>query len=355
MKFLHIFFITYFCATATVYAVSTGESAYEVFELSNVGVGTAVSDTGTFIIKSPGNVGIGSSWPGEALDVFGDIRASNSGNIYGDGSMMTGATSVGWTQDGTYLYVTTASYNFGVGTTTPQGGFVITTGNVGIGTFSSGAPSGYFHVRADTGDLFKVEDADNVGIGTSMTSSTARLAVIGGNVGIGTILASNAALTVMSGNVGVGTWKPDGHFQVNNTSSGPFIVDVSGNVGIGIGTTGNVQSAFLVSNGVGIGTVSVGIGTVTAAGAGLVVKGGNLGIGSSFPGRTVDVQGGVRLRGQLVGLGTLSIGTVVVTAGNTACNTTCTGACLMGQNTGDANETITDCADAGADRCVCFQ
>ena len=46
-----------------------------------------------------------------------------------------------------------------------------------------------------------------------------------------------------------------------------------------------------------------------------------------------------------------NIGWSVVAGANTACNTTCTNACVFGQNTGDM--AIVDCANATADVCVC--
>jgi len=49
--------------------------------------------------------------------------------------------------------------------------------------------------------------------------------------------------------------------------------------------------------------------------------------------------------------GTGALGWAVVALANTACNSTCTHACVFGQNTGDM--TIVGCADAGADVCVC--
>lgn len=55
--------------------------------------------------------------------------------------------------------------------------------------------------------------------------------------------------------------------------------------------------------------------------------------------------------GNITSSGTTSIGWSVVAGANTACNTTCTNACVFGQNTGDM--AIVDCANATADVCVC--
>ena len=50
---------------------------------------------------------------------------------------------------------------------------------------------------------------------------------------------------------------------------------------------------------------------------------------------------------------TASLGWSTVNAANTACNTTCTFACVMGQDTDATNGPIIGCGDATADRCLC--
>ncbi len=69
--------------------------------------------------------------------------------------------------------------------------------------------------------------AGNVGISTT------------NSVGIGTSITTSSRLSVMGGNVGIGTWKPDDIFQVNSLSSktGSFHISNVGNVGINTSTT----------------------------------------------------------------------------------------------------------------------
>lgn len=55
--------------------------------------------------------------------------------------------------------------------------------------------------------------------------------------------------------------------------------------------------------------------------------------------------------GSITSTAATNIGWSVVAGANTACNTTCTNACVFGQNTADM--TIVDCASAVADVCVC--
>lgn len=59
----------------------------------------------------------------------------------------------------------------------------------------------------------------------------------------------------------------------------------------------------------------------------------------------------VTTSGSLLSTGTSSLGWGVVSGANTACNTTCTNACVFGQNTADMS--IVDCDTATADVCVC--
>ena len=46
----------------------------------NVGIGTWTAAGGSLIVKG-GNVGIGSAWPGQLLDVQGDLRILGNGSI----------------------------------------------------------------------------------------------------------------------------------------------------------------------------------------------------------------------------------------------------------------------------------
>ncbi len=50
---------------------------------------------------------------------------------------------------------------------------------------------------------------------------------------------------------------------------------------------------------------------------------------------------------------TSDLGWAVVAGADTACNTTCTSACVFGVNTAATEADIVDCADATADECLC--
>ena len=287
----------------------------------NVGIGTWAAGGGNLIVNGGGNVGIGSAWPGQRVDVNGTVRMTGltmsaspiSGYVLtasdsaGDTTWSSPGSVGGWVFVGNNLYNTNSGNvgintvngaNVGIGTSTPQGGFVVTNGNVGIGTW---APSQILEIGKQKVDITL---GGNVGIGTTVPTG---VEIEGQNVGIGTAFtggAGEAALTVMNGNVGIGTWIPAGLLQVNGLTNSPFTVTSGGNVGIGTITP---QSGFVVPfTNVGIGTWTaandlsivgqVAIGSTTYANAvapsnGMIVQ-GNVGIGTTTPQTSFSVVGG---------------------------------------------------------------
>ena len=131
----------------------------------NVGIGTWTAAGGNLIVNGGGNVGIGSAWPGRALDVNGTAR-------------MTGFTLTG---------------------NGANNGYVMVGNSVGIGTWMpvntlGGASSQW--ITTNVNDVY-LPNFGNVGIGTSATAG--------------------AALAVMNGNVGIGTWVPGMLLDVKGT------------------------------------------------------------------------------------------------------------------------------------------
>jgi len=318
---------------------------------------TSAAPSGGLIVQ--GNVGIGSTLPGQALDVTGTTRTQyfamsqngasanyvlTSVDTFGNATWSSlGGGISGWTVNTPYLYETSSTNNIGIGTTNPTG-FEIEGKNVGIGTaFTSSAA---------------LTVMSNVGIGTWVPAPGTTLDVEG--------TPSGHFYVTNSGNVGVGTWAPQATFQVAGGGNATdfqimraanqdyFFIKAPGGVSpiaANMGVNGGTAISVAVGNNVGIGTIApmaslaiwngsgnanVGIGTFIAAGGSLIVAEGNVGIGSAFPGQALDVVGTLRvLNGGSVGIGTAFTSTsgLTVMNGNVGIGTWIPGSALQVANT----------------------
>lgn len=320
---------------------------------------TTIGDSS--ITESGGNVGIGTTLSASRLDIQGGV---------GIGTSYAGYFSA----PSNSLIV---QGNVGIGTTTPQNSLSIVGGNVGIGTW---VPKSSLQVIG------------NVGIGTTL--STAAIEIGNGLLKISTagvitgvassvmnpnLLSQGVSGRVMVANSG-GTWTSTtissdatvgstGTLTIQDGAVDPTDTNFSTGGNIGIGTVARANSLSIQGN-VGIGTIvndpyvsvsapsggliaggNIGIGTWTADGGRLIVKGANVGIGSAWPGTQLDVVGTMRL------LGTGAGGFVIQSAGNQACTTTCTtGKAIMGFDQGTLGAVLPNIVsptDATADECLC--
>ncbi len=90
--------------------------------------------------------------------------------------------------------------------------------------------------------------------------------------------------------------------------------------------------------------------TVTSSGS--LTGSGSLRMRGSLSGSTLNVDNTVRFGSGIIVRRTQNIGWSIVSSANQACNTTCTNACVFGEDTSVIGSFV-DCADATADKCLC--
>ena len=238
--------------------------------------------------------------------------------------------------------------NVGIGTTAPAEILHTSTSGNNVGRFESTDATAYVQIN-DTADSFYLTTASQYGS-------------IGGNA---SVHANNLNISLTTGNVGIGTTSPDLKLDVTHATAGEYVAtfqNTGANLELKLGVTStsylNIQgqqinnsAAFNISlqadgGNVGIGTttpneklqlagnlnayapggIDAGLFASTAAGSTTIAlrssgvthfNGGNVGIGTTSPQRTLDVRGTglnifgsggnteIMLRGQVEGTGTV--------------------------------------------------
>jgi hypothetical protein len=348
---------------------------------------------------STGNVGIATSTPAYTLDVAGPVRSSSGGFIFPDGTVQTTAGGGGgggsqWVTNGTSIYYNGG--NVGLGTSTPGvaldvsqnkairvGNAILSSGGDrvhlsnhtwynGTAWQSDGAVGGLYQINGQQHlwwthngagiftNLMFLNESGNLGIGT--TSPTSRLHVNGGTIRLASTAgetpfqlysyANSHSLWLTSGNPATSEihlspayavdydrsialqYTPGttgaaggilniGQMSKNNAAfthgatalytngAERLRVNSAGNVGIGttapafkLDVTGQIRSSsggFVFPDGTVQTTASTGSGSQwTTSGANIYYNSGNVGVGTATPTSKLHVQGDGRVSGNLV-------------------------------------------------------
>ncbi len=258
---------------------------------------TGTTDTLKAIITQAGNVGIGSTVPGQVLDVSGNIRTRGTNELYfGDDNKAGILASAATTPDMKFLTNSaeimriTNGGNVGIGSITPGQKLDVqgTVRATGLAMSGQTPVSGYVLTATDSGGDTTWSTAGSVAAASGWTQSGTNVYTAGSNnVGIGTSDTSNGKLVVTGGNVGIGTTVPVSGLDVkpatnvaqltleqNNTTDGwqLFAESALGDLTFSRKQAGTVTERVRFANG------------------------GNVGIGTVNPGQGLDVVGGVRLK-----------------------------------------------------------
>jgi hypothetical protein len=309
---------------------STAGNAFTVQQLGAGNVASFQTSTSStsLIINPSGNVGIGKTNPGYALDVTGDINFTGTFRQNGSayiGSQWTGTTS---------LYFVG---NVGIGTTNPTGRLsVVTSGDASIGSSLPAWTSAYMTVgQAST------TTSSCVALGYNATSNFGILYSLGPTVAWREmkyhaashsfhVASDTPSVTITSGAIGIGTTTPASQLHLYSTNSSssasPYTALTVMNTNSGLAgacvtidlsaynTVGYTPAARIsaLDNNYGA-DIIFSAKNIGAIGNSLrenmrITAPGNVGIGKTNPGYALDVTGDINFTGTFRQNGTAYVG-----------------------------------------------
>ena len=259
-----------------------------------------------------GNVGIGTSSPGSALTVGGDINFT--GNIYKNGNLFSGGSSQ-WTSTSTNIYYN--SGNVGIGTTTASG-LLTLQGSSGSTNdlLDIASSSGALLMRLSSAGALTVQSSVNTAAALAIQNSSGQniLQVDTTDQGNGVMFevasSSGTAYFDILGNglVGINSSSPISQFSVvgsgnNNlftlaSSSGASYLTVLANGNVGIGSSSATTLLMVQAPSVYSGDL-FDVSTSTGSSYFHILSNGNVGIGNRNPLQTLSVAGNINSSGVL--------------------------------------------------------
>lgn len=282
----------------SVSGVSAGAGS-GVYGYSESGTGGYfTSNTGYALVTNTGNAGIGTSSPAYQLDVNGRMRLrhktgltsglwlNKADNTEGAFMGMINDTTAGFWGNATSgnwkVAIDVKNGQMGIGTTDPASplSFANATGNkMALWSNANGTQYG-IGLQSGLMQLYADASTTDIAFGYGNSSSfTERMRIKGnGNVGVGTSTPSNL-FTVKASNIGFSQESPDGTTKIGfYTANGSAFLQTHTNHNLNFTTNNGVQQMVLTT-------------------------GGNLGIGTAFPGAKLEVNGTVKINGGTPGNG----------------------------------------------------
>ena len=234
-----------------------------------------------------GNVGIGTTSPGAKLDVRGEALVGDGTDgvklTYSTGNS-TGIIDTGYSSTG---------LEFRTGGTERMR--IASNGNVGIGITSPGAKLEVEGVNGQFGVLTSVGGVRKIGLYNHATNGSELYMYNPNGIGLANLIRTSGSSYFNAGNVGIGTTSPGAKLHVHNAAGGDatdkatmlseavlklqphatnstnlLVAQVNGGNGIG----------FQVTNGSGTANWDIALSPF----------GGNVGIGTTSPGKTLEVK-----------------------------------------------------------------